>query len=176
MSIIAQSELLRYAQQAPLRESASTLKVAKAFGRKTVFLSHSHKDAELAKGLKNRLREQDVDVYIDWEDNSMPDKPNGETAKKVKEKIVECHLFLFLATQNSASSRWCPWEIGFADGKKAYDEIAIVPTRDEQGRYYGNEYLQLYRRLIITDNMKKMGVFKPGEDKGNLFGKYLTYL
>jgi hypothetical protein len=45
------------------------------------------------------------------------------------------------------ASRWCPWELGFADGMKQTEQIAIIATRDASGNYYGNEYLQLYRRI-----------------------------
>ncbi|MCH5937009.1 toll/interleukin-1 receptor domain-containing protein, partial [Salmonella enterica] len=60
--------------------------------------------------------------------------------------------FLFLATENSMSSRWCPWEIGYADGKKNLNNIVIVPTVDSSGRHHGNEYLQLYSRIDTTPN------------------------
>lgn len=169
---IKQSELRTYAVRQAMMESAANIKQAKLFGRATVFLSHSHKDQEIAKGLKNRLREQDVDLYIDWQDSTMPETPNRETAEKIQERILTCDIFLFLATRNSLQSRWCPWEIGFADGKKSHDRIVVVPTQDDQGQYYGNEYMQLYHRLIITAEMRKYGVFAPAADRGALFEKF----
>ena len=59
-------------------------------------------------------------------------------------------FFLFLATANSMASRWCPWELGYADGHKSLDRIAIVPTFDGTTTH-GNEYLQLYRRVDVTN-------------------------
>ena len=53
---------------------------------------------------------------------------------------------LFLATANSMASRWCPWELGFADGQKQPDRIAIVQTSDSTTTH-GNEHMQLYRRV-----------------------------
>ena len=44
------------------------------------------------------------------------------------------------------ASRWCPWELGFADGKKSLDSILIVPT-SEGTSIHGNEYLSLYRHI-----------------------------
>lgn len=76
----------------------------------------------------------------------MPSTPNRETAAKIKAKIIQLDWFLYLATQNSAASRWCPWEIGYADGKKHIDKIIIVPTSDGYNNY-GNEYLALYRHI-----------------------------
>ena len=76
----------------------------------------------------------------------MPDRPSAVTADKIRRKIVQLDLFLFLATQNSMTSRWCPWELGYADGKKPNSSILIVQTSDSGGTY-GSEYLELYRHL-----------------------------
>lgn len=147
--------------QATLRRSSQTftagrtLNEARRSGAPTAFLSHSHKDAVLAKGLQVYLRQQGWNVYIDWEDTAMPDRPNRETADRIRRKIVDFDLFLFLATYNSMTSRWCPWELGYADGKKMNDSILIVQTTDDHGASYGSEYLQLYRRV---DNATGGGV------------------
>jgi hypothetical protein len=125
------------------------LSEAKAYGVRTVFLCHSHLDKELAKGLVTLLAESGWTVYIDWADNTMPESPNRITAEKIKERITSSAFFLFLATPNSTKSRWCPWEIGFSDGKKGVDSVFIVPTVDGSTTY-GNEYLQLYRQIDIT--------------------------
>ena len=125
----------------------NSINEAKAMRWRTAFLCHSHKDRDAALGLKSLLESQGASLYIDWLDEEMPETPNQETAKRIRTKIVDSDLFLFLATPNSMASRWCPWEIGYADGKKPIDSIVIVPTKDDSGHYYGNEYLQLYRRL-----------------------------
>lgn len=115
-------------------------------GLKTAFLSHSHQDRNYVRGLLQLFREQGLDLYVDWMDSEMPASTNGETAKKIKSKIIEADLFLFLATPNSLASRWCPWEIGYADGVKKHETIMVIPT-SEHGRYYGNEYIDIYRRI-----------------------------
>lgn len=176
MSFLSQRELRQYANRTPLQESAGSIKAARAMGRKAVFLSHSHMDHDLAKGLKNRLKEHQVDVYIDWEDTTMPEQPNKVTAQKIKDKIVECNIFMFLVTQNSIASRWCPWEIGYADGEKPYEHILVVPTIDDRGTFHGNEYLQLYKRLIISDQQQKVAVFDPGQERGSFFEVYARTL
>ena len=94
-------------------------------------------------GLQAVLREHGWNVYIDWQDTTMPPEPNRETALKIQRKIKENNWFMFLATQNSTASRWCPWEIGYADGVKSIDSIMIIPTQDRNRNWYGNEYLQL---------------------------------
>lgn len=119
---------------------------AKAYGQRVAFLCHSHKDEALALGLQAVLRERGFHLYIDWQDAEMPSSPSAETAARLRLRIHQCNLFLFLATQNSMSSRWCPWELGYADGVKKNDEILVIPTTDA-GVSYGAEYIHLYRRI-----------------------------
>ena len=79
-----------------------------AADRKKAFLCHSHKDADLVKGLIVILAEAGIDLYVDWQDSSMPVSPNAETARKIQQRICDAELFIFLATGNSKASRWCP--------------------------------------------------------------------
>jgi TIR domain len=144
-----------------------TLNEAKARHLKTAFLCHSHADQTLVNGLQVCLKKEGWEVYIDWQDGGMPDSPNRETADRIKQRIREFDLFLFLATPNSTSSRWCPWEIGYADGKKPIDSILVIPTNDNSGKHYGNEYLQLYRKIDFC-RTGKLAAFKPRESSGIL--------
>jgi hypothetical protein len=128
------------------------------------FLCHSHKDEALALGLQAVLRDRGFHLYIDWQDAEMPPTPNAETAARIRTRIRQCQLFLFLATQNSMNSRWCPWELGFADGVKKGDEILVVPTTDA-GVNYGAEYMHLYRR-IDQNTAGATQVFSPGQSVG----------
>lgn len=146
------------------RRSGGQTGIAKRANQRTAFLCHSHHDRELALGLQTYLREQGLDLYIDWQDATMPPQPNVETAAKLCQRILACEWFLYLATSNSMASRWCPWELGYADGKKAYEKIAIVPTRDGQITH-GNEYLQLYRRIEV-DAYGGLGIFNPNTTQG----------
>jgi hypothetical protein len=167
---ILQSDLKSYASKAPSQRSASTVNEAKRAGYQTAFLSHSHKDAELAKGVQGFLQAQGWYVYIDWEDTTMPDTPDRRTAERIQQRIIELDWFFFLATDNSMKSRWCPWEIGYADGKKLLDSILILQTKDNSGNYYGNEYLQLYRYLsCCTDNTYR--VFGAAQEYGGILLK-----
>lgn len=120
---------------------------SKSYLQKTGFLCHSHKDREMALGLQQWLKEQGMDLYIDWQDASMPQTPDATTAARIRTVIRTADVFLFLATSDSMASRWCPWELGFSDGVNPNEQIAVISTRDASGNYYGNEYLQLYRRI-----------------------------
>jgi hypothetical protein len=90
----------------------------------------------------------------------MPDRPNRETAARLKQRIEGTTFFLFLATANSMTSRWCPWEIGYADGKKHIDSILVCATTDGVVTH-GNEYLDLYRRIDVSDS-GRLAVWKSG--------------
>lgn len=156
---ISQSELARASQRQPLIKSLVTAGI-----QKTAFLCHSHRDEKLAEGLQALLAEQGVLLYIDWKDASMPPEPNRETAARIQQRIKTCDWFLFLATANSMASRWCPWELGYADGEKPLDRIAVVPTSDAMTTH-GNEYMQLYRR-IDTTNVGQLLWVPPGSFQG----------
>ena len=127
-------------------EAANSQKMAsEGFSKmRTAFLCHSHLDDELVKGLLVVFKEAGVDLYVDWNDHSMPETPNGETARKIQGRIKSSDVFLFLATANSKASRWCPWEIGYADSSKK--GVYVIPTSDGHNTY-GNEYLQLYPKI-----------------------------
>jgi len=150
-------------RSAARRAGANTVTTRRA-DQRTAFLCHSHHDRELALGLQAFLRQQGLDLYIDWQDMTMPPEPSAETANKLRQRILACEWFLFLATSNSMGSRWCPWELGYADGKKPHEKIAIVPTRDGQTNH-GNEYVQLYRRIDV-DNVGGLGIFNPNTTSG----------
>ena len=130
--------------------SDSELKRIRGQGYATAFLSHSHKDRSLAQRIQAFLQAQGWSVYIDWQDAEMPSTPNRETAEKLQAKIRDLAWFLFLATANSMASRWCPWELGYADAKKGLRRIAIIPTADDSGSPHGSEYLELYNRIDKT--------------------------
>jgi hypothetical protein len=164
-------DALRAAADRQTTVLAKSLNEARILGAKTAFLCHSHHDAILARGLVQLLSDAGWRVYIDWQDAQMPESPNQETAQRIKQKIVDLEYFLFLATPKSMSSRWCPWEIGYADGKKQLDRILIVPTEDGT-QTHGNEYLQLYRRVDLSDK-KELAVWQPGQNANGVLVRNL---
>lgn len=48
----------------------------------------------------------------------------------------------YVATSNSTNSKWCPWELGYFDGKKN-GRCCILPIMESQ-TFQGQEYLGLY--------------------------------
>lgn len=150
-----------------LAKSSRTLSEARTLRLQTIFLCHSHHDSILAKGLVQLFAQHGWDVYVDWMDSEMPDHPNAETAARIKQRISQTNLFLFLATANAKASRWCPWEIGYADATKTNNSILVVPTQDEHGRTHGNEYLQLYRHIDLSQ-AGRLAYWEPGEPLGKV--------
>ena len=143
----------------------SVQKSAYAGRVKSAFLCHSHKDETIVKGLIALFQERGVDLYIDWMDHTMPDTPNQVTARKIQDSIKGRNFFFFLATANSRASRWCPWEIGYADSSSR--RIYIIPTVDNSGTY-GNEYLELYPKIDEASSGVKKGLalFEAGKSEG----------
>lgn len=146
-------------------KSASTLTEARSLGLRSAFLCHSHHDAKNVEGLLTLFQENGWQVYVDWRDAAMPETPTKETAQQIQRKIREMDYFLFLATESSVASRWCPWEIGYADSQKPADQLLIIPTKDHAETWYGNEYLQLYRHIDEGEG-GILGAWDPGADKG----------
>ncbi len=170
MAFINESFLREKVEDHRLRTFAESYIVKSVSQAKiTIFLSHSHKNKEIAIGFQNLLAQYRINVYIDWQDSTLLDTPNRVTAERIKEKIKKLNLFILLASNYVLSSRWCPWEIGIADSFKNYDSILIVPIVDDLGEFKGNEYLQLYKRIEISFDKKPL-IIEPE------FRKYGTLL
>lgn len=153
-----------------LNEARIEFKTSNKIG---VFLSHSHKDYSLIKEAVAFFKAIDISVYVDWMDDGMPEKTSGETAIKIKSKIVSNEKFILLATNDAVISKWCNWELGIGDTFKFHDDnIAILPLAENSGTWYGNEYLQIYPRIEsvrenpdrIYDNIFKLK-YPNGEEK-----------
>ena len=155
---------LERAAARPHVELARSMDEAVGADLRTAFLSHSHHDARYAQGVAAMLADAGLDAYIDWEDAAMPSRPDQRTAERIKDRIAACDLFIFLATPESRGSKWCPWEIGLADGLKNRRDILLVQTADDLGRHYGSEYLGLYRRIDLA-RTGELAVFRPGSSK-----------
>lgn len=123
------------------------------FYSRSIFLSHSHLDKTIVMKIGLLFEKINAELYIDWMDKSLPESTNIETATQIKNKIVECHNFLFLATYHGLRSKWCNWELGIADAIKS-NRLAILPIESKTGNWKGNEYLHLYPEMVFsTDNL-----------------------
>lgn len=112
-----------------------------------VFLSHSSLDKTLILSLVDLFVEAGYAVYVDWIEDEELDRRNitVKTAQVLKKRMNNSRGLAYIATANIINSKWCPWELGYFDGKKNR-RCCILPIM-EQGEYNGQEYLGLYSYL-----------------------------
>lgn len=124
-----------------LRKSA-----ANAVGAYDIFLSHSFHDAELILGVREILQRTGKRVYVDWIDDPQLDRSHVTrgTAAQLRMRMIQCSSMVYAATAASTASKWMPWELGYFDGRKGREAIAIMPLVDFAGQSVGQEYLGIY--------------------------------
>ena len=138
-----------------------------------VFLSHSHKDKELLETAVALINSQGARVYVDHEDFTLTDLSMPLVAYFLRKKIEECSKFILLASDKATGqSRWVPWELGFADGRKKFEDIAVLPVQERSGEWQGSEYIGLYSHIEEwwTDRWK---VIPPDKIYGDSLGEWL---
>ena len=98
----------------------------------SVFLSHSHHDKALIVQAKTFFENLGISIYVDWADETMPEKTNGITAQKIKRQIYKNDKFVLLATNSAITSKWCNWEVGIGDSYKLSSrKIALLPLAEK---------------------------------------------
>lgn len=114
-----------------------------------LFLSHSSLDKKLVLTLVQLFNNAGYSVYVDWINDKQLDRRavTSSTANTLKLRLQESNGLSYVATQNTISSKWCPWELGLADGMKN-GRACILPILDNsQANYQGLEYLGIYPHL-----------------------------
>lgn len=110
-----------------------------------LFLSHSYLDKALVLTLVDLFTKAGYYIYVDWIDDVQLDRRNvtASTANFIKTRIKQCKGLSYVSTSNIVSSKWCPWELGVADG--LHDgKACILPILNQGNSYNGQEYLGLY--------------------------------
>jgi hypothetical protein len=129
-----------------LHESATPSK------RFDIFLSHSYADRDAVKGLADMLEKDfNLSVYLDWVVDTTLDrtKVNKDTSEVLRNRLSHCKCLWYVTSEMSATSKWMPWETGFADGHCG--KVAICPLVDgEKSSFNGLEYLSLYPYVDIA--------------------------
>lgn len=158
------------ANQRIITKSAATSRTSSTVT--TVFLSHSHQDADLVEPAILLLASQGVVVYVDWKDPTMPAMTSPETASRIKERIGGCKKFVVLGTNNAVTSRWIPWELGIADSRNGMGNIAIMPVVPQYRSWEGQEYIGIYARLETAGD-GRWAVFPAGQNRGDYLEDWL---
>jgi hypothetical protein len=170
MSIFTEQEFKTIAsQKAGMRGLSGAVNETRTFSKSTsvtsLFLSHSHHDKAKIEQAKIFFENLGISIYVDWADQTMPERTNGVTAVKIKNQIINQNdKFILLATNNAVSSKWCNWEVGIADTfKLTKDKIAILPLADNNRQWTGNEYLQIYPSIEYENgtNRNNLGLYIP---------------
>ncbi len=135
-----------------------------------VFISHSYLDKDLINELYTIFSECGYRVFIDWKESELQDRNavSIETANKLKDYMNSSKGLLYVATENATNSKWCPWELGYVDGKK--ERVAILPILNEkQDEFKGQEYLGIYPYISFENSKNDFLVRDPSN-----FKKYNT--
>jgi hypothetical protein len=123
-----------------LREAATTTET-----NFDVFLSHSVKDADVVLGIVAALKQQNLKVYVDWIVDPHMDRSrvSSETAERLRQRMRQSAALIYAHSNQSGSSKWMPWELGYFDGFRS--AVSILPiAQTTQESFAGQEYLGLY--------------------------------
>ncbi|MVX37218.1 toll/interleukin-1 receptor domain-containing protein [Myroides sp. LoEW2-1] len=181
MSFISESKLASYRTRTETFSADNIVNLKESTysdkSRPMIFLSHKHDEQTILQDVIAFLKDEGVDVYVDWMDSSMPAYTNAETAHKLKQKIKVADKFILLATQSAINSKWCNWELGLGDAEKYINNIALFPINRSNQVFYGAEYLRIYPRIEYQDGStqyiggayipKGYYVFYPEDKDGN---------
>lgn len=181
MSYITEYQLTNYRARTQKFSTDNIINLSRsAFrdnSRPMIFLSHKHDEFSIMQDVIAFLKNEGVDIYVDWMDPTMPAYTNAETAHKLKEKIKVSDKFILVATQSAINSKWCNWELGLGDAEKYLNNIALFPINKSNQSFYGAEYLKIYPWIEYQDGSTKyIGgayiprgyyVFYPADENGS---------
>lgn len=72
-----------------------------------VFISYSHKDKKFVNHLTNKLREHNVEVWLDSKEISI----GSNIAERIKDGISKVDFFILILSKNSTESKWVNYEL-----------------------------------------------------------------
>ena len=117
-------------------------------------------------------------MYVDWIEDTQLDRSNvnKDTAQTLRSRMNHLKGLAYVATSNSTNSKWCPWELGYFDGKKN-SRCCILPIM-ESNTFQGQEYLGLYPYIryskISGKNKYDFWVYNQGTDEYVILKKWLA--
>jgi hypothetical protein len=144
---VTYSELLKFGSEI---DSNRILKEASSKEGKTVFLSHSSADDDLLPGIIRILEGHGGKVYLDKNDQELPQLEIFDIAERLRTAVRKCKKFVLLVTPKSKDSKWIPWELGLGDGVNLDKNVALFPSAETafEQEWSEQEYLGLYQKII----------------------------
>ena len=94
---------------------------------------------------------------MDWIEDAQLNRSKVDkgTAETLRNRMDNCNSLFYVASGNSALSKWMPWELGYFDALKK--KVAILPILESDSVtnvYNGQEYLGLYP-YVAKDKTKE---------------------
>lgn len=133
-------------QQQVLNENGQIYKFKNKYD---LFISHSYLDKDLVYSLVELFNKSGYSVYVDWMVDNQLDRSqvNKKTSELLRVRMSSSRGLAYVVTSNSSQSKWCPWELGYEDGK-TNGRCAILPVLEYSESFFrGQEYLGLYPYL-----------------------------
>lgn len=122
---------------------------------KQIFLSYRRKDNNYVKPIVEILKSLGANVYIDYLDDTLPEKPDTETASILRSRIQKSDKFILMATPNSSESKWIPWELGLGDGFIHFENVAILPITNNSSSWSEQEFYSIYGYIEKANSKDK---------------------
>jgi hypothetical protein len=115
-----------------------------------LFVSHSHLDTSRVRDLVKQWQNWNHRIFADFNDPKLVEasrkqKMDSETSEHLRRAIGKCAVFIFIASANSAVSRWMPWELGLAHGMVGRVHLYLLDDTAPKA-FRQREYLELYKR------------------------------
>jgi hypothetical protein len=137
-----------------------------------VFISHSTKNKDVVKKLKQLLEDKyNLSAYIDWDEDAGCKR--DEVCDKVKDAMNRSKSLLYIKTSDSDDSQWVAWEVGRYDALNA-DKIGVLLIEDDKltnETWLHREFLKHYYILEKDDVVPFVSYGKKRliEDKATAF-------
>lgn len=121
-----------------------------------IFLSYRSTDAVAVLGLYHWLTRRHYQVYLDSLDVSLPhpSQVNRQTADVLRKRMVQSRSLFVVTTQNTPTSMWVPWELGFTDGLTS--KAAVLYIADPANlTFHRQSYFELYAEVQRDNRLSK---------------------
>lgn len=137
----------------------------------SIVLDVGWRDRELLRPALNFIANQETAVYVDFQEEGLPEEVSGEAAEWLRECVRLDDRFILATTQAGLACRWVPWRLALAEGVLGLERVAVLPVED-YGYFRGNPVVGLYPTIRRSDGEWK--VVSPSRRTGPSLRDWLT--